>query len=99
MNPTHPFLILAIVACLANLTFTAAIIGELQKRGVYVRWWLLRFLLPKYIEQYKQLTKQETGMPGPFYNPWLISINLVWILLLCAIGMKLWCQPLDLSAQ
>jgi hypothetical protein len=90
MNPANPFLILAIVACLANVAITAAIIGELQKRGVKIRWWLLRILIPKYIEQYKQLTKQETGEPGPFFNPWLISINLIWIFVLCALGMKLW---------
>ncbi len=58
------------------------IVHEVSKKGVKINFFLLRLYIIKYIQQYKQITKQETGKVGPLYYPCIISVNLA---LVCAI--------------
>ena len=59
------------------------IVNEVSKRGTKINFFLLRLYIIKYIHEYKQITRQETGKVGPLYYPCIISVNLAWV---CAIA-------------
>jgi hypothetical protein len=59
------------------------IVHEVSKRGVKINFFLLRLYVIKYIDQYRKLTKKETGKVGALYYPCIISVNLA---LVCAIA-------------
>lgn len=75
-------LILALVFVGLFVVFSIMIVNEVSKRGVKINFFLLRLYIIKYIHQYKQITKQETGKIGPLYYPCIVSVNLA---LVCAI--------------
>ncbi len=74
------FLSLALLAAVIHIVFSMLIVGELQRRKVKINFFLLRLYLPKYAQQYKQVSLQETGEVGGLYYGWLVSINAAWIL-------------------
>ena len=63
------FLILALVSVGLGIVFSMMIVHEVSKRGVKVNFALLRLYVIKYIHQYQQLTRKETGKAGPLYYP------------------------------
>ena len=73
-------LALALVFVGIFVILSIMIVHEVNKRGVKINFFLLRLYIIKYIHQYKQLTKQETGKVGPLYYPTIISVNLALIL-------------------
>ena len=81
----QPLLLLA--ACSAAWALVAAMlmVGELQRRHVRISWIWIRFYLPKYIHQYRQITASESGRPGGLFYHFVIPINLAWIFL--ALGL------------
>lgn len=76
-------LILAVVFLVLFVVFAMAIVHEVSKRGVKISFLWLRLYIIKYIHQYRQLTRQETGKVGPLFYPCILSINLA---LVCAIA-------------
>jgi hypothetical protein len=58
---------------------------EVSKRGVKVNFLLIRLYILKYMHQYRELTKKETGRTGPLFYPCIVSINLALLLTLALI--------------
>ena len=79
----NALLIAALVFVGIWIVFSIMIVNEVTKRGTKINFFLLRLYIIKYIHQYKQITKQETGKVGPLYYPCVVSVNLAWI---CAIA-------------
>ncbi len=61
--------VLAFISVGSAIVFSMMIVHEVSRRGIKVNYLLLRLFLPKYIEQYKTLTLNETGKFGPLYLP------------------------------
>lgn len=57
---------------------SAVMIGAaLQKRGIKVNWiWYRVLIVSKYLGQYRDVTRQETGKIGPLFYSYVISMNL-----------------------
>ena len=53
-----------------------------SKKGVKVNFFLIRLFLPRYISQYRRITREETGKTGPLFFIGITSINLALILFL-----------------
>lgn len=70
-----PLILLALLSVLVNIVLSALIVHELRKRGVKINYFLIKLLLPKYVHQYKRITKEERGAVGGIFYGWLISIN------------------------
>lgn len=60
-----------------------------QKHGRKVNYLLLRLYLPKYINDYKELTTDANGEPGVLYGRALTGIKLAAIFAALAIVLKL----------
>jgi hypothetical protein len=53
------------------------IINFLEKRKVKINYFLIRFLMWKYVSQYKKITLEETGSVGPLYLTYCTSALLM----------------------
>lgn len=73
------FFMLSLVCIVLWIIFAMMIVHELSKRGVKINFFLLRLLIIKYIQQYKQITLAETGKVGPLFYPCIVSINMTLI--------------------
>jgi hypothetical protein len=67
------FLILLLVSAGLGVVFSMMIVREVSKRGVKISFFWLRLYIIKYIHQYHQLTRKETGKVGPLYYPCVVS--------------------------
>ena len=72
----------AIVFVIIFVVFAMMIVHELSRRAVKINFFLLKLYLIKYIDQYRRITKEETGRIGPLYYPCIGSVNLA---LICAV--------------
>ena len=75
--------IILIAVVLLGVTFVVLAMmmtHEVSKRGVKINFLWIRLYIFKYMHQYKQLTKQETGRVGPLFYPAIAAINLALIL-------------------
>jgi hypothetical protein len=80
MNVSDILLAVAIVSVLWGVASAVLIAEALHKRGVKVNWVFLRFLiLSKYLGQYRDITRQETGRSGPLFYSYLIAMNLALV--------------------
>jgi hypothetical protein len=73
------FAALALVSVVLGVVFSMMIVNEVSKRGVKINFFLLRLYLPKYVSQYKQLTRKETGRIGPLYYPCIVSYQMALV--------------------
>lgn len=91
MNSTL-FSVLAFVGIVAAAWYVVAsllIFEALRKRGVPVSFLLLRLFIIRYANQYKEATREESGKVGALYYHWLVSINVVLlvVVLLLILGL------------
>ena len=73
-------LILLLVSAGIFVTLAMMMVSEVSKRGFKISFLWLRFYIPKYMHQYKQMTKKETGKVGPLFYPCIVSINITLVL-------------------
>jgi len=84
---SNSFLILAILSAFWGVVSSLVIASFLSKRGVKINYLFFKVLMFKYIRQYRTITMQENGRPGPWFYSFVVSMNLA--LLLAAVGMVL----------
>ena len=83
-------LLIVMIFAFANWAVAAYIlmVRELQKRNVAVGFLGLRLKMFRYLAQYRQLTRKETGHVGPlFYHYVLPLCALTWVAALLVIRL------------
>jgi hypothetical protein len=73
-------LVLALVFVGLFVIFSIMIVNEVSKRGIKINFFLLRLYIIKYIQEYKKITKKETGKVGLLYYLCIISVNFALVL-------------------
>ncbi len=84
----NALLISALVFVGLFVVFSMMIVHEVSKRGIKINFFLLRLYVIKYIHQYKQITRQETGKVGPLYYPCIGSVSLALVCALVGLVLK-----------
>jgi hypothetical protein len=79
------FLVLTGAAVLVNGFSLGMIMAALNKRGQKTNPFLVRLYFFKYLRTYRDITRKETGKPGPFYGLWIGSFILLLAFALAAI--------------
>jgi hypothetical protein len=79
MIMSNLFLILAVLSALWGVVSSMAIASFLSRRGIKVNYVFIRVLIFKYIHQYRKITMQEKGRPGPWFYSFVISMNLALV--------------------
>ncbi len=82
------FLALMILFAGGYVVTTMLMMGQLQKRKIPINWFLIRLYLPKYLHQYSQIIKQETGKVPPLFYVWWGSLGGMAALAIVVIVMK-----------
>ncbi|MEN8223126.1 MAG: hypothetical protein ABFR36_07680 [Acidobacteriota bacterium] len=74
--------LLMIIGIISGFVFviSAILIYEyLKKAGEKVSFIWLKILMIKYANRYKEITREKTGMIGPLFYVWIISINITLV--------------------
>jgi len=89
MNISDILLAVAVGSALWGVASAVLIVEALRKRGVKVNWVFVRFLiLSKYLGQYRDITRQETGRTGPLFYSYVIAMNLALVTAIAGIVLR-----------
>ena len=70
---------IAVVSVAWGIVSALMIADALQKRGTKINWIFLKIMIIKYVGQYKEVTRSETGRIGPWYYAFVIAMNLALV--------------------
>ena len=79
MHASNLLLGVAILSVLWGVVSSIVIISYLSQRGIKVNFLLLRLFIIKYVAQYQEITRKETGKPGGWFYSFVISMNLALV--------------------
>ncbi len=82
------FLTAAIIFTLLGVCSSMGIVSYLSDRGVKINWFLLRYLLPRYVSLYKKITIDEEGKPGVWYYRFVVSMLSALVLAILGLVAK-----------
>lgn len=81
----NPFIIAALVFAVSNVVLTIMVVHALQKRNIPASIIWARFKIVMYLNQYRDVTIQESGKPGPLFYSWIASIDLALLMFIIAL--------------
>jgi len=84
---SNVFIALAIICVLCGVVSSIMIVSFLSNQGIKINYFLLRLLLPKYVEQYKIIMIEKSSRPGSLYYTFVVSM--ISGLILAVIGLLL----------
>ena len=79
---------IAIVCLCWGVVSAIKIASYVAKRGNKISIVFFRIMIYKYIHQYMEITKQETGKIGPWFYHYVVSMNLALVLIIIGIILK-----------
>lgn len=88
MNVSNLFLGLALLSVGWGIVSGIAVTNFVAERGTKINYFLYRIYIIKYVSQYKQITEEENGKPGPWFYSFVISMNLTWVFAIIGILLK-----------
>jgi uncharacterized oligopeptide transporter (OPT) family protein len=72
------FIVLALICVACGIAAAMMIASFLSKRGVKINYLFIRLFIFGYVRQYRQVTIEESGKPGPLFYMFVTS----WVLAL-----------------
>jgi hypothetical protein len=73
------FFVLALVSVAWGIAASMMIASFLSKRGVKINYLFIRLFIFGYVRQYRQVTMEESGKPGPLFYWFITSWNLALV--------------------
>jgi len=83
------FFILSLISVAWGIANSIMITSFLSKRGIKINYLLLRLFIFKYVSQYRKITIEETGKPGPLFYWFLTAWNLALLFAIIGIILKI----------
>jgi len=74
-----PFIVLALICVACGIAASIMIASFLSKRGIKINLLLFRLFIFKWVGQYRKITIEETGKPGPLFYWFITSWNLALV--------------------
>ena len=75
MDATIPLVALAGVAVAWGIVAGLLVFDALRRRGEKVNFLLVRLLLPVWVHRYAELTRDESGRPGPLFYHYVVAFS------------------------
>ena len=82
MNVSNVLLFVAILSVVWGVIDMILIAIALDKRGIPINMLLFRIFVFKYLNQYREITRRETGRIDPLYYSFIVAMN---VALVCAL--------------
>ena len=82
------FFALGIISAIFGVISSIVITSWLSKRGIKINYPFIKVLIIKYVHQYRKITQQEGGKPGPWFYSYVISMNLALFFAITGIILK-----------
>ncbi len=82
--------ILAACSFIVYLVCSILMVNFLEKRKIKINYWLIKVLIWKYVNQYKDITLKETGKIDALHTIWSISLFLMIASSIGVIFMKVY---------
>ena len=82
------FFLLALVSVVLGIVTIIMIVSFLSKRGVKINYLFIRLFIFRYVHQYRKITIEENGKPGPLFYRFIISMNLALVLAVLGIILR-----------
>jgi hypothetical protein len=81
-------LALAVVCAFCGVASAMMMVAVLQKHGVKINWiWLRLLILTRYLGQYRDVTRRQTGRTGPLFYSYVVAMILA--LVTATVGLAL----------
>jgi hypothetical protein len=74
MDASDVFLAIALICAGWGVVSAMFIVSFLQSRGIKINWLLIKLWIIKYVSQYEEITRKETGKAGAWYFSYVISM-------------------------
>ena len=88
MTISNILLAIAVISALWSVASTVAIAQAVQNRGLKVNWIFLKVMIFKYLGQYRDITRKETGRTGLWFYSFVISANLALVTAVVGLVLK-----------
>jgi len=82
------FFILALIGIAFGIAASVMIVSFLSRRGIKINYLFIRLFIFRYIRQYRQITMEETGKPGPLFYWSITSWNLALVFAIIGIVLE-----------
>ena len=76
---SNVFVAIALMSVAWGVVSSLVIADALQKRGVKINWIFLCIMIIKYVGQYRDMTRTETGRTGPWFYSFVTAMNLALV--------------------
>ena len=73
------FIVLALIGVACGVAASMMIASYLSKRGVRINYLFIRLFIFGYVRQYRQITMEESGKPGPLFYFFITSWGLALV--------------------
>ena len=83
------FFILALICVAWGIANSVMLTYFLSKRGIKINYLLFRLFIFRYVSQYRKITMEETGKPGPLFYWSLTAWNLALLFAIIGIILKM----------
>jgi hypothetical protein len=82
------FFILALISVACGIAASVMIASFLSRHGVRINYIFIRLFIFRYVRQYRQITMEETGKPGPLFYWFITSWNLALVFAIVGIILE-----------
>ncbi len=80
---------IAVVSALGGTVSAMMIVYALQRRGVRINWlWLRWLIVSRYLGQYRDLTRRETGRTGPWFHAYVYGMILALVTAITGLAIR-----------
>lgn len=83
------FFILALISVAWGIAASVMIASFLSKHGVRINYLFIRLFIFRYVRQYRRITMEETGKPGPLFYWFITSWNVALVFAIIGIVLKI----------
>jgi len=82
------FFILALIGVAWGIATSIMITSFLSERGIKINYLLFRLFIFRYVRQYRKITMEETGKPGPLFYWFITSWNVALVFAIIGIILE-----------
>jgi len=83
------FFILALISVACGIAASVMIASFLSRRGIKINYLFIRLFIFRYVRQYRRMTMEETGKPGPLFYWFITSWNLALVFAIVGIILEI----------